>query len=402
MMKTYDLAVIGGGASGLICAIEHKSDYPDSSVVIFEKLNRVGKKILATGNGRCNITNLTACPEDYNCPDFVSPTLERFSPQSNIDFFEKMGLITYCDSENRVYPHSNTASSVLDCLRFECERLKIDFLTDTAITDVKKSGSFIINNSISSKKVVLCTGGKSSSVHGSDGSGYDILRKLGHTIVKPSPSLVQICTDTTYTKQLKGLKVRGKITLKENNNTLGESHGEILFADYGISGIASLDLSMFIAREKKQKNLTVHIDMAESLSLAALTEYLNDTISRNPENKTENLLSCLLPSRIGQVVLKKCGIPLNIDCAALSKQEIFAVSTILKDFVLDVRGTKSFDMSQVTSGGADVSEFNKNTLESLKIKGLYCCGEILDVDSRCGGFNLQWAWSSGRLAGLCK
>ena len=401
-MKTYDLAVVGGGASGLVCAIEHKSDYPDSSVVIFEKLNRVGKKILATGNGRCNLTNLTACPEDYNCPDFVLPTLEKFSPQSNVDFFKNIGLITYCDSENRVYPHSNTASSVLDCLRFECERLKIDFLTDTAVTDIRKTKTFIINNSFSCKRVVLCTGGKSSSVHGSDGSGYDILRKLGHTIVKPMPSLVQICTDTTYTKQLKGLKVRGRMNLRENGNITGESRGEILFTDYGISGIASLDLSMFIARDKKQKNLTAHIDMVENLSVPEVVTYLTDVIRRNPENKTENLLSCLLPSRVGQVVMKKCGIPLSLSNASLNKQEISAIANTLKDFTFDIRGTKNFDMSQVTSGGADVSEFDKNTLESLKIKGLYCCGEILDVDSRCGGFNLQWAWSSGRLAGLCK
>lgn len=398
----FNLAIIGGGASGLACAIEFKRNFPDKTAVIIEKLNRVGKKILVTGNGRCNLTNLNASSRDYNCPDFVSPAMGMFTPQNNIDFFRSIGLLTYTDSENRVYPHSNTASSVLNCLRFECERLGVAFITDTPVREIKKSGHFIINNTFSSDKAVICTGGRSSPSHGSDGSGYELLKQLGHKIKPAFPSLVQICTQTDFPKFLKGIRVKCSASLTENGAVKGQSRGEILFTDYGISGIAALDLSSYIAKSNPDSSKHVSLDMAENLKHNQLVSYIRDCIKRSKDGTCENLLSGLLASRVGQAVMKYCSINLSRKASSLSSGEIEKIASAVKDFRLNVTGTKGFDSSQVTSGGAMLNEFNKNTLESKKIKGLYCCGEVLDIDGLCGGFNLQWAWSSGRLAGLCK
>ena len=238
----FDVAVIGGGASGLVSAIEVKRNYPKKSVVIFEKLDRVGKKILATGNGRCNLDNLTATKEDYNSPSFVQFALEKYTPLSNLDFFSGLGLLTVSDSEGRVYPRSNSASSVLDALRFETEKLGIKIIFQK-VEKIEKKDVFIINN-IKAEKVIMCCGGASSPSQGSDGSGFDLAKKFGHRITPLYPSLVQITTDTRFTKSLKGVRVKGKLTLKEKENFIGSSEGEILFADYGLSGIATMDLSL--------------------------------------------------------------------------------------------------------------------------------------------------------------
>lgn len=404
MKKRYSLAVIGAGASGLVAAITHKTAYPEHEVLLLEKMPRVGKKILATGNGRCNMTNLGAKPDDYNCPDFVSPTLSEYPPESNVDFFKKIGLFTCADSEGRVYPYSFNASSVLNCLRNECVRLGIETLTDFFVKDVMvlKNGAFCINDEIECEKLIIACGGKSSSVHGSDGSGYKLLEKLSHTITPPKPSLVQICTDSKVVRKLKGIRVRGKLTLEKNDRVCGESHGEILFTDYGISGIASLDVSMFIAREKTCSGLKIVLDMAQDHSEKELTDYILYEAESSPLSPCENALSFILPQKAGEVFVKECGIDAQKSFSDLTENDIKKLVRILKSFTLDVVGTKGFDMSQVTCGGAVTDEFSNVTLQSKKVKNLYCCGEILDVDAGCGGYNLQWAWSSGRLAGLCK
>lgn len=403
MKKRYSLAVVGGGASGLIACIAHKTEYPDNSVLLLEKMPRVGKKILATGNGRCNLTNLGAAAEDYNRPDFVSPAMDAFPPQSNIDFFKKIGLFTCCDGEGRVYPYSFNASSVLNCLRNECKRLGVDVVTDCFVKSViRNNAAFCINGEYECEKLIIACGGKSSSVHGSDGSGYKLLESLSHTIIFPKPSLCQLCADNRVTKKLKGIRVKGKLTLEKSGKTIGESSGEILFTDYGLSGIAALDISSFAAKQNNCNDLKIKIDMACDYSERELFEYVNYEKSVFKLASCENALSFILPQKAGEVFVKECGIDAQKSFSSLTDSDVKKLVGILKSFTLDVVGTKGFDSSQVTSGGADTREFDKNTLQSKKIKNLYCCGEVLDVDSRCGGFNLQWAWSSGRLAGLCK
>lgn len=396
----WNVAIIGGGMSGLVSAIEIKRNYPEKSVVIFEKLDRVGKKILATGNGRCNLDNLTAKKEDYNEPYFVSSALEMFSPESNLDFWKSLGLITVSDSEGRVYPRSNSAATVLDALRFETEKLGIKVLFEEVKT-LKKETNFIINNHQAEIVIVSC-GGCSSPSQGSDGSGFKLMKNLGHRITSLSPSLVQITTDTCFTKLLKGVRVKGKLTLWDKGKVAGESEGEILFADYGLSGIATMDLSRFLAKIKATDKTKIHLDMVTEMTENDIVSYLSDRQKKNPLLECENLLTGILPKAVGKVVIKKCNIFPGEKAENLKRKDFENIAKSLKSFEFRVTGTKGYEFSQVTSGGVDLREVDKDNLMSKKVRGLYLCGEILDVDSRCGGFNLHWAVSSARLVSLLK
>lgn len=396
----WNVAIIGGGMSGLVSAIEIKRNYPEKEVVIFEKLDRVGKKILATGNGRCNLDNLTAKSEDYNEPRFVSSALEKFSPESNLDFWKSLGLLCVADSEGRVYPRSNSAATVLDALRFETQKLGIKIIFEE-VKVLKKEKNFRINNYEAENVVVSC-GGCSSPSQGSDGSGFELMKKLGHKITSLSPSLVQITTDTRFTKPLKGVRVKGKLTLKDKDKILGSSEGEILFADYGLSGIATMDLSRFLAKVRITDNTKIHLDMVTEMTESDIVSYLSERQKNNPLLECENLLTGILPKAVGKAVIKKCNIFPGEKAENLNKKDFDNIAKSLKSFEFKVTGTKGYEFSQVTSGGVNLSEVDEKTLMSKKIKGLYLCGEILDIDSRCGGFNLHWAVSSARLVSLLK
>ncbi len=396
----WDVAVIGGGMSGLVSAIEVRRNYPEKSVVIFEQLEKAGKKILATGNGRCNLDNMTANENDYNNPSFVSFALDKFTPQSNLSFWESLGLLTVSDSEGRVYPRSNSASGVLDALRFEVEKLGVKIVFEK-VEKLKKENVFLINNHKAENVIVSC-GGCSSPSQGSDGSGFELLKKAGHTITKLSPSLVQITTDTKFVKPLKGVRVKGKLTLKEKDKIIGMSLGEILFADYGLSGIATMDLSRFLPKIRNMNDAKICLDMASDLTEKEILTYLFARQKNNPLLECDNLLTGILPKAVGKVILKKLNIFPGEAIKNLSEDDFENIITTLKNFDFKVTGTKGFQFSQVTSGGVDLSEVDEKTLMSKKIKGLYLAGEILDVDSRCGGFNLHWAVSSARLAAELK
>lgn len=395
-----DVAVIGGGMSGLVSAIEMKRNYPEMQVVIFEQLEKAGKKILATGNGRCNLDNMNANENDYNNPSFVSYALEKYTPEANLSFWEGLGLLTVSDIEGRVYPRSNSATSVLDALRYETENLGIEIIFEK-VEKLKKEKYFQINNH-QAKNVIMCCGGCSSPSQGSDGSGFELLKGMGHTITRLSPSLVQITTDTKYVKSLKGVRVKGKLTLEENNKIIGTSEGEILFADYGLSGIATMDLSRFLARVKNSENTVIHLDMADDMTGTEILSYLFLRQINNPSLECDNLLTGMLPKAVGKVILKKCSIFPGEKVGNLSQRDLINIIKFIKDFEFKVTGTKGFQFSQVTSGGVKTDEVDEKTLMSKKVKGLYLCGEILDVDSRCGGFNLHWAVSSARLAAELK
>lgn len=401
MKDKYDLITVGGGASGLVSAITFKRMNKKQSAAIVEKLPRVGKKLLVTGNGRCNLTNINASKDDYNDPDFVRAAMKKFTPQSNIDFFKSLGILTTVDNEGRVYPYSLTSSSVLNALRYECENLGVEIISDVPIEKIEKKDKFILNKKLQCDKLIVAAGGKSSSVHGSDGSGFRILKELSHSIVTPKASLVQLCCENSVTKQLKGIKVRGKLTLVKNAEPIGKSEGEILFTDYGLSGIAALDLSYYVSKQESLDDLKIKIDMAKEYSRDEIINFMKEMISRYPNNKCGSILTFVLSQKASEVFVKQAGLDLSMPYSRIREKHLILLSDILKEYELKFIKTKGFDFSQVTSGGVDCSEFNKLTLESKKVKSLYCCGEILNVDARCGGYNLQWAFSSGRLAGEC-
>lgn len=396
------IAIIGGGASGLCCAIAagRKAKGKEAEIVIYEAKDRMGKKILATGNGRCNMFNAFALAEDYSSPSFAGDILSRFDADSTRLFFESLGLYTRQDEEGRAYPLSNQASSVLDVLRLECEHLKIKTVCGCEITSVKKQGrGFILSDGKAYDKVVLACGGKAGA---KNFGGYEILKSMGHTVTKLMPALTKLTVkDNAFVKQLKGIRHKACLTLICDGKKTAEEKGEILFADYGLSGIAVMQLSSLAARHmKNNKTLPlVECDFVSDMSYNELCENLGRICRYNKELKAENLLTGFMPKKLGEVIEKSVGIPINKTVGEITDKDIKNIACACKAFRFEISALRSFDEAQVTSGGADLREFDSNTLESKKVKNLYCCGELLDIDGPCGGYNLLWAFSSGRAAG---
>lgn len=402
-----ELCVIGGGASGLVAAIEaarafRRAGVP-GQVTVLERLPRVGKKLLATGNGRCNLTNRFASPPDYfEAADFVRPALKRFSVDDTLSFFASMGLLCEEEEEGRIYPMSRQAASVLDVLRFEAEQLGVAFHCDSRVESIQKTRDkprFLINGSICADAVILACGGKASPQHGSDGSGYALLRALQIPVAEVFPSLVQITADPKRVKSLKGMRVHAVISLYEEKKQLASQRGEIQFTEFGLSGIAAMQLSRFVSREK-QRQMEASLDLLPAFSSGEAADYLAARVQQNPALAAEHLLTGILPKRVGQVLLKQAGVePLSRPIGSLRGAEIAAIADLLKDWRFPVTGTRGFSAAQVTMGGGQRSAFDPESMEALSAPGFYAAGEVLDVDAGCGGFNLQWAWSSGRLAG---
>lgn len=390
----YNIAIIGAGASGLAAAIAAKRRNRSKSVLLIEALPRVGKKILATGNGRCNLTNLNAVPSDYNS-SFVNDVFASYSPERVVAFFESIGLKCVSDSEGRVYPMSNSANSVLDCLRFEAENLGVEALCDTHTDSLTvKNGIFVINGTIKAEKVIIATGGKASPSQGSDGSGYKLLKLLGHNITELYPALVRINVKENV-RNLKGMRVKASLKLMQNNKITDSSSGEVLFTETGLSGIAVMDIS----RSIKNRNGVCILDILPTLSEKEIADFIIDSQKRNGDLSCDNALGGLLPKKVGQYVLKVSGIKNETPLKALKAHNIDIIAHNIKQLKFTVTGTDDFNNAQITVGGAVLSEFDSRTLESKKIRNLYCTGELLDIDSVCGGFNLQWAWASGLTAG---
>lgn len=396
-----NVAIIGGGASGLVCAISmlqlaEKNNLP-FRVTVLEEKNRIGKKILATGNGRCNMLNTDTEPFYFSRNNFHSFAIKKFDYRSDIDFFENIGLYTRTDPEGRVYPLSNQASTVLDSLRNECERLGVEFITEYSVKEIKKSrNGFLLNGEKSFDKVVLACGGMSAV---RDFNGYKLLESLGHKVTKVYPSLSKLNTkNTADVRYLQGIRHKVRLSLCCDNRFVTEENGEILFTAYGLSGIAIMQLSAYITRN--QNSLwDVFADFVPDMDSDVLENAINRIIRHNPDAPSGNLLSGFMPKRVGETVIKSLGIDLSRKSATLSERDIENIVRKAKRYRFSVASVRSFEDSQVTAGGADTDYFNPKTMESNLVKGFYAVGEVLDVDGLCGGYNLMWAWSSGRLCG---
>ena len=397
------LAIVGGGAAGLCCACEaaclSKQNGRTLQITVFEANPRVGKKLLATGNGRCNLTNLHAVPDDYNknARAFVAPALTRFSPQSTLDFFARLGLFTHADSAGRVYPLSNQASGVLDALRLEATRLGVELRTETRVEQIqKKNGAFLLNGKERFDLVVLACGGKAGV---KDYNGETLLRELGVPVAKTAPSLVKLTTPSLLPKQLAGIRAAASLQLLLNGVPAATETGELQFADGVLSGICAMNLSPYVNRyfAGGGKNAAVAIDFVPSMLPETLEETLRSLRNRGQRTQCEHLLSGLLPKQVGLALLKEAKISFNTPTAALSDSLLASLARLCKSLILPVSGTRSYADAQVMLGGAALDAFEAETLQSKQIPGLYCVGELLDVDGPCGGFNLQWAFASARL-----
>lgn len=401
MQHNTDIAIIGGGAAGLIAAITAKRKNSALRVTILEGLDRVGKKLITTGNGRCNITNLDLSLSHFHGEnkEFCRFALENFGYNETRAFFETIG-VDFVAENDRVYPASLQAASVVDALRFECERLGVETVTGCKITDIKKSGDFILSSNdakITSKSVVVAAGLFSGGEKiGSDGSIFRILKENGFSSVKATPSLVQLKTETEYVKQLKGIKVDAKATLLKDGKPFSQNTDEVLFCDYGLSGPAILGISRQSARDDSKYE--VSLDLYPATEYNALKLALEKRIKLLSDRTLEDFFTGSLNKRLGQVVLKYSGFKLSDTVSSLLYHDTEKIARSLKDFRFKVTSNTGFLNSQVTAGGISTKEFDPNTLMSKKIKGLFAAGEILDIDGDCGGFNLAWCWASGHLA----
>ena len=400
-MKT-EIAVIGGGASGLMAAITAKKS--GKEVIILERKDRILKKVLITGNGRCNITNVNANISNYFGKNIssVENILNRFTPQDTMDFFNELGII--CNEENRgkVYPLSGQASSVVDALRFEAERLGIKIETEFYVRKIEKDGfKFRIysedRKKIEAGRVILAAGGQSYPELGSNGSGFELAKELGHSVTRLSPSIVQLKTEKHQVKGLQGIKTDVAVTAYGDNKKICTYDGELLFTDYGISGNVVFNISFVMPL---YKNVEFEIDFMEKFDYNELYEMLKERKRILSHLTMENYFNGMINKKLGQFLSKVSGIEkLSKPVKDLNDSDIRKLCTVLKKYRVKILETTGFKNAQVTAGGVLLDEVNIETLESKIVKGLYFSGEVLDVYGECGGFNLQWAWASGYIAG---
>lgn len=401
MQYNTDIAIIGGGAAGLVAAITAKRLAPALSVTVAEGLDRVGKKLITTGNGRCNILNSDLSLSHFHGENkgFCRFAFEKNGYSEIERFFESIG-VDFTKEGDRVYPASLQAASVVDALRFECEKIGVDTLLGCKIKSIKKGEKFTLSSDsdkISAKAVIVATGLFSGGEKiGCDGSIFRLLKDMGLSAVKATPSLVQLKTETDFVKQLKGIKVDAKATLFCGGKSLAENTDEVLFCDYGLSGPAILQISRESARDDRKYEIS--LDLYPERDAEELLSSLSKRAVLLKDRSLEDFFTGSLNKRLGQVVLKYSGFKLSDPVSSLSKTDIERITNTLKDFRFKVTSNTGFLNSQVTAGGLSTKEFHEKTMMSKKIKGLFCAGEILDIDGDCGGFNLAWAWSSGMLA----
>ena len=393
--------IIGGGASGMMAALTAAED-PHNQVTLLERQSRVGRKLLATGNGRCNLTNLHASPEHYHGqhPEFVRPALERFSVEDTLAFFKALGLLTVAEDSGKVYPFSDQANSVVDVLRFALEARGVDLRCGCEVLSIgKKARGYNVKTAEESfycdKLIVACGGAAGGKLGGTD-LGYKLLKSMGHTVTSLHPALVQLKTDTTATRSLKGVRADAGLTLKRDGVTVLTNAGEVQFTDFGISGPAVFEMS----REAGfGGDLILLLDLLRPVSETDLEAFLRQKRENMPNLLLEDFLTGTLHNRLGRVVLKQAGLDLTRQAESLTDNELSRIAHRIKFFPMTVTGIMGLDLAQVTAGGILTSEFRPDTLESRLCPGLFATGEVLDIDGDCGGYNLQWAWSSGRLAG---
>ena len=394
--------VIGGGASGLIAAITASED-KSRRVILLERQQRIGRKLLATGNGRCNLTNTGASPENYHGEQegFATAALNKFTPAQVLDFFHGMGLVTVTEYGNRVYPLSNSANSVVDVLRFALEKSGVELHCACPARAIERRGKGYVvitdEDRLEADYVIVACGGAAGAKLGGVMDGYQLLKPLGHKRTALRPALVQLLTAPEYPRALKGIRADGELSLCSGGETLCRGLGEVQFTEKGLSGPAAFDVSRAAACAGEGADVTINFFRA--FSPRQLMELLCRRRETFPELPASELFTGMLHNRLGRVVVSSCAIPHQTALPDLSQDQKQALARAVKAFPLPYLGSLGMDCAQVTAGGIVTREFDPETLESRLVPGLYACGEVLDIDGDCGGYNLQWAWSSGYLAG---
>lgn len=401
LLNNFPLAIIGAGASGLLSSIVLAR--AGFKVFVYEKNTKIGRKILATGNGKCNISNQNISLSNFNSTNiqFVEYSLKQFNYQKFTQFFEKLGLDLVVGEKTRVYPNSLQASSVVDLLVYEAKRLGVEFILDTQIEKINFiDDRFILeynNQTKQFQKVIVSTGTKAMSKLGSCDSGYLFAQDFGHTIIPPFASLVQLCSDNKRIYDLSGVKIDGKASLEIDGQLVSSATADILFTKYGLSGNAILDIS----REASYalsigSKVVVVLDIFPTISKDKLISKLTKRVQNSNEKDKYFWLEGLINKKLIGFLIDNCGINKHKNKAnELNKKDIMSLVYFMKNMKININDTKGFDTAEISAGGVDVYEIESKTMQSRLQKGLYFTGEILDVDGQCGGYNLHWAWASG-------
>lgn len=401
--------IIGGGASGMMAAITAAENGAD--VTILEHKDRIGKKILMTGNGKCNLSNLSfSCDYYYSdTPEFLPRIFNQFSVEDTIALFHKLGLLTK-DKKGYLYPMSEQASTVLDILRITLHRLHVKIVTNCKVDRVlpreNETASFLIKTNqgdFFGDRLIIACGSKAAPQSGSDGSGYRLAESFGHKVLTPLPALVQLRCDESYSrnymKAVAGVRCEAGLKLYVHDTFVKEETGELQLTDYGISGIPVFQLSRIAAKAlSTQQKVTVEIDLLPAMDYDRIREYL--LVKRAANLTAEEAMVGMMNKKLLSLILKLNQVKCNAFWREVQKDSIRLEQIIhtIKGWKLMIKATNPFQNAQVCCGGVDCKEL-KDTMESRKVKNLYFAGEIIDVDGICGGYNLQWAWTTGYLAG---
>ncbi len=415
-MITTDVTVIGGGAAGLLAAITAAGC--GARTTLIEHMDRVGKKLLSTGNGRCNYTNAMQDISCYRgeCPAFVLPVFAQFGHEETVAWFRELGIWPKTRGAY-FYPASDQAASVLDVLRMECAYRRVDLHTGCHLSALKKDKKYwqvsTSQGAISTKTVIFATGLLAAPKTGSDGSAIPYIEGLGHHFIDIVPALVQLQGKQSFFRSLAGIRAEALISLQIQNGhfspgeasageeTVYREQGELQLTDFGISGIPVFQLSRFATRALSQKRrVTALIDFLPSVTREETLALLAARFGGQAHGKTaQEALVGLFHKKLGEVLLKEAGIPLHLPAAQVSAADRERLTEQIKRLRVDIIGSKGMDAAQVCAGGVDTREVDPATLESKLAGGIYFAGEVLDIDGACGGYNLQWAWSSGYVAG---
>jgi predicted Rossmann fold flavoprotein len=392
--------IVGGGASGLFAAI--CAARRNKKVTILEHKDKPGKKILATGNGKCNYTNLVQKEEFYRSsnPAFAGEVIRAFDVNATVDFFKEIGIY-HMDRNGYLYPNSGQAASVLEVLLLEAERTGVTIECNAHVQKIDKNLSiYTADRKYQAEGIILAAGGKAAPAHGSDGSGLSIARELGHNILTPLPALVQLKSGEKYFKTLSGVRTEAEVRLFIDKQMKAFEKGEVLLAEYGLSGIPVMQISRYAAEALgRGSKVTAVLDFLPFLTKEELKEMLYYRLQRNVKETLEEAFLGLLNKKLAYVAIKESKLDPYHRMKDIKDSQLTQLVNQLKEWKVPITDTHSFEHAQVMAGGIDTKEINPVSMESKLIKGLYFAGEIVDVDGTCGGYNLQWAWSSGHAAG---
>ena len=409
-MKKADIAVVGGGASGLIAAYTAAKILNEKSggkVVLIEGNTGLGKKLLATGNGRCNFTNMAVKKENYHGDTTeIEKVLTVFTAKDAIETFSEIGLLSRIDGEGRVYPANLQAAAVLKRLCAVCEREGVEIHVSAAVKTLEKNGDrFFLETEtekFSAKKVILACGGKASPKHSCEKNGYVLAKKFGHSVTALSPALVQIYCKACFLKQLKGMRCKACVKLFCKDEELYAESGEIIFSEKGLSGICIFNISSFLSenvRKTSLENYRIEVDLAESLGESEIVSHLIKLQNNMPNMPYMDMLSGMINIRVGETIIRELFSKKQGTIADLEKREMLKIARAVKRMVFEIEGLGTWEQAQVTAGGIPLGEVRLPEMKSKLVQGIYLTGEMLNVNGDCGGFNLHFAWATGKLAG---